>query len=209
MKTIKIILGIIIVISLIFFGTGLVIKEINYETKVLVNKPLKEVFVMFNDDDNLKNWIPELKSIDALEKKFPGLRSQIQTYYTSTPLSYRDYIGTQDGGMYGIVKDYKNHLNSFISTRTRIPNLLFTGQNLHHPLFFSVSCVGKHMSVDWNFPSAKSGAHVKGQVALGSSTMAPIHNRILTKIVKRFSAAEPLICPNVVSKMAITVKVNV
>lgn len=69
MKTIKIILGIIIAISLIFFGTGLVIKEINYETKVVVNKPLKEVFVMFNDDDNLKNWIPELKSIDALEKK--------------------------------------------------------------------------------------------------------------------------------------------
>lgn len=71
------------------------------------------------------------RMLDALEHKFPGIRSKIKNYYTSTPLSYRDYIGTKDGGVYGIIKDYKKHLNSFISARTRIPNLFFTGQNLH------------------------------------------------------------------------------
>ncbi len=69
MKTIKVILGIVIFLSLVFFGTGLVIKEISYETKVEINKPLNEVFAMFNDDDNLKEWIPELKSIVALDEK--------------------------------------------------------------------------------------------------------------------------------------------
>lgn len=66
-----------------------------------------------------------------LEKKFPGIRSQIKSYYTTSPLSYRDYIGTSDGSMYGIMKDYNNPLRTFISPRTKVPNLLLTGQNLN------------------------------------------------------------------------------
>src|SRR5882672_3264006 len=48
------------------------------------------------------------KLLDNVEQKFPGLRNCIQAYYTSTPLSYRDYIGSDDGSMYGIVKDYRD-----------------------------------------------------------------------------------------------------
>ena len=33
--------------------------------------------------------------------------------------------------MYGYVKDVNNPLHSFVSPRTRIKNLLFTGQNLN------------------------------------------------------------------------------
>lgn len=69
--------------------------------------------------------------IDCVEEKFPGLRSHIKTYYVATPLSYRDYIGSDDGSMYGIVKDYSNPLKTFISARTKIPNLYLTGQNLN------------------------------------------------------------------------------
>lgn len=69
MKAIKIILGIIIVLSLVFFGTGLVVKEINYETKIEVDKPVEEVFAIFNDEKNLKHWIPQLKSIDPIDEK--------------------------------------------------------------------------------------------------------------------------------------------
>jgi all-trans-retinol 13,14-reductase len=70
------------------------------------------------------------KLIGFVERKFPGLSANIQSYYTSTPLSYRDYIGSSDGSMYGIAKDYKDPLSTFISPRTRIPNLFLTGQNL-------------------------------------------------------------------------------
>ena len=69
--------------------------------------------------------------LDLVEKKFPGLRDCIKTYYTATPLSYRDYIGNDDGSMYGIVKDYTNPLKTFISPRTKLPNLYLTGQNLN------------------------------------------------------------------------------
>jgi all-trans-retinol 13,14-reductase len=69
--------------------------------------------------------------IAELEKKFPNLRDCIQTVYASTPLSYRDYIGSHNGSMYGYVKDVNNPLHSFVSPRTKITNLLFTGQSLN------------------------------------------------------------------------------
>ena len=71
------------------------------------------------------------KLLDEVEKKFPGLRDCIQSYYTATPLSFRDYIGNDDGSLYGITKDYKDPLRTFISPRTKFPNLYFTGQNLN------------------------------------------------------------------------------
>tara|TARA_R110000751_G_scaffold295678_1_gene404360 strand:+ start:26458 stop:27993 length:1536 start_codon:yes stop_codon:yes gene_type:complete len=69
--------------------------------------------------------------ISELEKKFPDLRDCIQTVYSSTPLSYRDYIGSHNGSMYGYVKDVNNPLHSFVSPKTKIKNLLFTGQSLN------------------------------------------------------------------------------
>jgi all-trans-retinol 13,14-reductase len=81
--------------------------------------------------------------IDAAEKKFPGLRAAILNYYTSTPLTFRDYMGTEDGSVYGISKDYKDPLKTFISPRTKIENLLLTGQNinLHGILGVAISSV--------------------------------------------------------------------
>ncbi len=69
--------------------------------------------------------------IDEVQKKFPKLRSAIKSYSSSTPLTYRDYIGARDGGLYGIAKDYRDPLKTFISPKTKIPNLFFTGQNLN------------------------------------------------------------------------------
>lgn len=69
--------------------------------------------------------------LDTMEEKFPGLRQSIHSYSTATPLSYRDYIGTDDGAMYGIVKNYKDPYRTFIDPRTKLPNLYLTGQNLN------------------------------------------------------------------------------
>jgi all-trans-retinol 13,14-reductase len=82
--------------------------------------------------------------LDNVEKKFPGLRNCIQSYYTASPLSYRDYIGNDDGSMYGIVKDFKDPLRTFLSPRTKIPNLYLTGQNmnLHGILGAAMSALG-------------------------------------------------------------------
>lgn len=69
--------------------------------------------------------------LDLIEIKFPHIRSCIKSYYTSTPLTYRDYTGTVDGSSYGILKDYKHSLRSLILPNGPVPNLLFTGQNLN------------------------------------------------------------------------------
>ena len=69
MKAIKIILAIITVVVLVFFATGLLVKETNYSTEVEINKPLEEVFVIFEDPQTLKKWLPEVKSIEPIAVK--------------------------------------------------------------------------------------------------------------------------------------------
>ncbi|MEP6747828.1 MAG: NAD(P)/FAD-dependent oxidoreductase [Bacteroidota bacterium] len=71
------------------------------------------------------------KLLDIMEEKFPGLRECIYSYYAATPLSFRDYIGNDDGSLYGIVKNYKDPHRTFIAPQTKLPNLYFTGQNLN------------------------------------------------------------------------------
>jgi all-trans-retinol 13,14-reductase len=69
--------------------------------------------------------------LEQLEKDFPGIGNNIKAVYTSSPLTLRDYTGTKEGSMYGILKDKNCLEKTFISHRTKIPNLLFTGQNIN------------------------------------------------------------------------------
>ncbi|MEN8703151.1 MAG: SRPBCC family protein [Polaribacter sp.] len=68
MKTIKIILGIITALVLVFFATGLLVKETNYRAQVSVNESLTEVFTSFNKTENVNNWIPEIKTVETLNE---------------------------------------------------------------------------------------------------------------------------------------------
>ncbi|MDF2381638.1 NAD(P)/FAD-dependent oxidoreductase [Nostoc ellipsosporum NOK] len=69
--------------------------------------------------------------LDRVEERFPGLRESVKACYTTTPLTYRDYIGSGDGTMYGFAKDYNDPLKTMLSPRTKLPNLYLTGQNLN------------------------------------------------------------------------------
>lgn len=93
------------------------------------------------DDYAIFKKIKAEKLIDCVEQKFPGFRKCIKSYTTSTPLTFRDYMGTTDGSIYGIKKDYKDAIKSFISPRTKINNLFLSGQNinLHGILGVSIS----------------------------------------------------------------------
>ncbi|MBL4642339.1 MAG: SRPBCC family protein [Flavobacteriaceae bacterium] len=72
MKAIKIILGIVTVLVIIFFSTGLLIKETTYQVRVEINKPLSEVFTAFNDQNSIKEWVPEVIAIEPINIK-PGI----------------------------------------------------------------------------------------------------------------------------------------
>lgn len=71
------------------------------------------------------------KMINALEKKIPAIRDSIKNIYTSSPLSYRDYIGSFEGNMYGYIKSSENPLKTMVSPRTKIDNLFLTGQSVN------------------------------------------------------------------------------
>lgn len=68
--------------------------------------------------------------INKLEKKYPNFKDKIQSVHTSSPLSYRDFIGSEKGNMYGYLKDSNNPMKTFISSRSKVKNLFFTGQNV-------------------------------------------------------------------------------
>lgn len=80
--------------------------------------------------DDFKNELAE-KFISGIEKKIPNVREHIKAVYTSSPLSYRDYIGGTDGNMYGYIKESTNPLKTMVSPTTKIPNLYLTGQSVN------------------------------------------------------------------------------
>jgi all-trans-retinol 13,14-reductase len=69
--------------------------------------------------------------IDAVEKRYPGIRNGIEKYYVSTPVTFKDFTGSPEGSGYGILKDCKDPLRSIILPKSKVPNLYFTGQNLN------------------------------------------------------------------------------
>lgn len=81
--------------------------------------------------------------LEAIERKFPGIKECIKSIHTSTPLSYRDYIGGHNGNMYGYEKDSNNPMKTFIPSKTKLDNLYLTGQsvNMHGVLGVTIGAV--------------------------------------------------------------------
>lgn len=69
--------------------------------------------------------------IDRIEYIFPDIRKQILHIWTSSPLTIRDYYNEPDGALYGIRKDCQDIMLSQIPIRTKVRNLLLTGQNVN------------------------------------------------------------------------------
>ncbi len=72
MKGVKIILGIITALVIVFFSTGLIIKETTYQVKIEIDKPLNTVFSVFNNQELMKEWLTDVKSITPVNVK-PGI----------------------------------------------------------------------------------------------------------------------------------------
>ncbi len=69
--------------------------------------------------------------IDFVAQFRADLLPCIDRVYTASPLTYQSYTSTPNGSAYGLLKDYRNAMVSLLSAKTRIPNLLLTGQNLN------------------------------------------------------------------------------
>jgi len=76
-----------------------------------------------------KNY--ENKVLNMLEVAFPDIRAKIETVFSATPLTIRDFYNVKEGAIYGTVPDCNNMAESHIPVRTKIGNLLLTGQNIN------------------------------------------------------------------------------
>jgi len=73
----------------------------------------------------------EEQIISKLEKVFPDIRACIQSVYSGSPLTIRDFYNQKEGALYGVKKDCNNITLSHIPVRTKLKNLLLTGQNIN------------------------------------------------------------------------------
>ena len=69
--------------------------------------------------------------IALADKYIKGFANAVESVFTSTPLTYRDYTATENGSAFGIVKDYDRLMYTLLTPKTPIPNLWLTGQNLN------------------------------------------------------------------------------
>ena len=72
----------------------------------------------------------EAQVLKRIEEVFPGITTKIKAVHSASPLTFRDYIGNKDGSLYGVLKNSNSPARTQINTRTRIPNLHLTGQNI-------------------------------------------------------------------------------
>lgn len=101
---------------------------------------VKEWEATFNTaaDENIRSeryqqWKNEKTEqfLRKIEKKYPDIREKILSINASSPLSYRDYIGVENGSLYGYEKDASNPFRTMLTPQTKIPNLWLTGQSIN------------------------------------------------------------------------------
>lgn len=112
----------------------------SYATNMVLLSPVgKEMFRKWlntgvekrgKEYDELKTKMAE-NLLSSVEKYFPGYKASIEKYYTSTPLTFRDYTGTAEGSAFGLIKDSENSLMATVMPKTKIKNLYLTGQNVN------------------------------------------------------------------------------
>ncbi len=90
-----------------------------------------------SDNGNVKAEYKEWKKrkaeklLQRVMEKYPALKDAIETYNVATPLTFKRYLGSPTGSMYGIKRDFRNANYSNILPVTRIPGFYFTGQNIN------------------------------------------------------------------------------
>jgi all-trans-retinol 13,14-reductase len=69
----------------------------------------------------------------CIEKALPDFAGHLRRVEISTPLSNRDYTGAPNGAMYGVHRSMDQWGRYALRPRTRLENLLLTGQNVLMP----------------------------------------------------------------------------
>ncbi len=90
----------------------------------------------------------------TVARQHSWVKEELYSMQIATPLTFRDYMGSPDGSMYGIMADARHPEMTSIPIKTKIANLFMTGQNigLHGVLGVSINAVatcGEILGLDY------------------------------------------------------------
>ena len=71
------------------------------------------------------------KVLDLVSRLFPNIKDCMDDCFAASPLTFRDWLGSRNGSIYGYFKDSENLILSQLPIRTKVANLLLTGQNVN------------------------------------------------------------------------------
>lgn len=71
------------------------------------------------------------KIISIIDRYYPGFSAAVESVYSSTALTLRDYLNSPNGSMYGIMHNFNQPVSSVFSPKTKAKGLFLVGQNLN------------------------------------------------------------------------------
>ncbi len=80
MKYLKIILGLIVLLALIFFGSGLIRSTISYENEIVVNGSVEETWAVMADPSKMGEWLPGFVKMEHVSG-IPGTEGSVSNVY--------------------------------------------------------------------------------------------------------------------------------
>ncbi|AQS92624.1 MULTISPECIES: SRPBCC family protein [Polaribacter] len=163
MKTIKIILIIISVLFLAFLATGLIVKETKYSAKVEIDKPITEVFNNFSKIDSIKNWIPEVQSVEVV-KNNPGITGSI---YNVVVINQEQEINLTEK-IVAYVPNEKLTLFYDAENMLKKDDYLFTENNGKTTITLNANCQSDSFIMACMFPYFKSTFREQDQTYLNN-----------------------------------------
>ena len=163
MKTIKVILIIISILVFAFLVTGIVIKETSYTAKVSIEKPLTTVFNNFMKIDSVKNWIPEIKSVKAVNQN-TGI---IGSVYNVVVLNQGQEIAMTEKIM-AYVPNEKVTLFFDAENMLKKDDYLFTEENGVTTITLNASCQSESFLMACMFPYFKGTFKAQDQSYLNN-----------------------------------------
>lgn len=61
-RTLGVVVKIVIVLSMLFLATGLLVKEVTYQVTIDIDTPADSVFSKFSNQQTLNEWVPDIAS---------------------------------------------------------------------------------------------------------------------------------------------------
>ncbi len=68
---------------------------------------------------------------DRVAQHLPGFHNAVRHAFAASPLTWRDWLGSPEGAMFGPLKDCLDPARTQLSVTTKVDNLFLTGQCIH------------------------------------------------------------------------------